>query len=126
MALMTRANTAGQIVYFDASPTDETVDLDDQLRAQFGLGERVESMPLFTTLVGDVALTVMRVTIDGRYRHQLYAIDEGTWSLVAIFGLYMDAMSELLRWRRFIGQGGTVAAWQLNHQDGIYPERSGF
>jgi hypothetical protein len=118
--------STNQIVFFDASDTDESVDLDDHLRAQFGTGRRIESMPLFTTLVGDVALTVIRVTVDRRYRHQCYAITEGTWSLVAIFGLYMDAMSELLRWRRYIGQGGTVAAWQLAHPDGVYPERSGF
>jgi len=91
-----------------------------------GTGHRIESLPLFTTLVGDVALTVIRVTIDGRYRHQCYAITENTWSLVAIYGLYMDAVSELLRWRRYIDKGGTVAEWQLAHPDGIYPERSGF
>ena len=118
--------STNQIVFFDASPTDEPLDLDDQLRAQFGTGRRIESLPLFTTMVGDVALTVIRVTIDGRYRHQLYAITESTWSLTAIFGLYMDAMSELLRWRRYIDRGGTVAGWQLAHPDGVYPERSGF
>jgi hypothetical protein len=114
------------IVFFDAPDTDGAVGLDAHLRAQFGTGRRIESMPLFTTIVGDVALTVIRVTIDGRYRHQLYAIDEQTWSLVGIFTLYMDAMSELQRWRRYINTGGTVAAWQLAHPDGIYPERSGF
>jgi hypothetical protein len=45
---------------------------------------------------------------------------------VGIYGLYTDAMSELLAWRRYLAQGGTVAAWQVTHQDGIYPERSGF
>ena len=112
---------------FDATDTAEPVDLDAQLVAQFGPGRRVESLPLFTTLASnEVALTVVRVTVDGRYRHQLYAITEGTWSLVGIYGLYTDAMSELLAWRRYLAQGGTVAAWQLTHQDGIYPERSGF
>ena len=112
---------------FDATDTAEPVDLDDQLRSQFGPGRRVESLPLVTTLASnEVALTVVRVTVDGRYRHQLYAITEGTWSLVGIYGLYTDAMSELLAWRRYLAQGGTVAAWQLTHQDGIYPERSGF
>ena len=112
---------------FDATDTAEPVDLGDQLRSQFGPGRRVESLPLFTTLASnEVALTVVRVTVDGRYRHQLYAITEGTWSLVGIYGLYTDAMSELLVWRRYLAQGGTVAAWQLTHQDGIYPERSGF
>ena len=111
---------------FDASSMDETVDLDDHLRAQFGIGERVTSMPLFTTTVLDTALTVIRVTHRQRTRHQLYAIDEGTWTLTAVFGNYTDAMSELLRWRRYLADGGTVAAWQLTHQDGIYPERRGF
>jgi hypothetical protein len=101
------------------------VDLDAHLQAQFGLGVPVESMPLFTERVGDVALAVIRVTHDGRTRHQVYAIAQGTWALVAIFGLYTDAMSELLRWRRYLDGGGTVAAWQLTHQDGIYPEHSG-
>ena len=101
------------------------VDLDDQLRSQFGSGQRVESLPLFTTLASnEVALTVVRVTIDGRYRHQVYAVTEGTWSLVAIYGLYVDATSELLRWKRYVAQGGTVAAWQLSHH-GVYPERRG-
>jgi hypothetical protein len=106
---------------------NEIVDLDDHLRAQFGPFERVESMPLFTTLVGgEVALTVIRVTHKARTRHQLYAITEDSWALVAIFGLYTDAMSEVLRWRRYLDGGGTVAGWQLAHQDGIYPERRGF
>jgi hypothetical protein len=46
--------------------------------------------------------------------------------LVAVFGNYPDALSELLAWRRYLGRGGTVAAWQLAHPDGVYPERSGF
>jgi len=45
---------------------------------------------------------------------------------VGAFGLYVDAMSEVLRWRRYMDSGGTVAAWQLAHAEGIYPERSGF
>ena len=114
-----------EIVFFDG--TDEhVVDLDDHLRAQFGLGERVESMPLFTTTVADTALTVIRVTHKQRTRHQLYAVDEGAWTLTAVFGNYTDAMSELLRWRRYLNHGGSVAAWLLNHPDGVYPERSGF
>jgi hypothetical protein len=113
-------------VFFDEPSTDEPFGLDAQLRAQYGPRRRTESLPLFSTIVGDVALVVIRVTIDGRYRHQCYAADEHTWSLVGIFGLYMDAMRELLRWRRYIDRGGTVTAWQLAHPDGVYPERSGF
>jgi hypothetical protein len=60
-------------------------------------------------------LTVVRVSVGGRYRHQLYAATEGTWALVAVFGLYAETLSELLRWRRYIASGGTVAAWQLEH-----------
>jgi hypothetical protein len=118
--------STNQIVFFDAPDTDEPVDLDAHLRVQFGAGRRIESLPVFTTIVGDVALTVIRVTVDRRYRHQVYAIDEGTWSLVGIFALYMDALSELLAWRCYIESGGTVAAWQDAHPNGIYPERSGF
>jgi hypothetical protein len=117
--------STGPIVFFDAPGTAQPVDLRAALRAQYGPRRRIESMPLFTTLVGDVALTVIRVTIDGRYRHQCYAIDARTWSLVGIFGLYMDALCELLAWRRYIDDGGTVAAWQLAHPDGVTPERSG-
>ena len=110
---------------FDATDTAEPVDLHERLSAQFGPHRRVESLPLFTTLASnEVALTVVRVTIDGRYRHQVYAVTEGTWSLVAIYGLYVDATSELLRWKRYVAQGGTVAAWQLSHH-GVYPERRG-
>jgi hypothetical protein len=110
---------------FDGPAVDldgPVVDLDDHLRAQFGLGERVESMPLYTDRVGDVVLTVIRVTHDGRTRHQVYAVTEGSWALVAIFGLYMDAMSEVLRWRHYLAGGGTVAGWVLAHPDGVTPE----
>jgi hypothetical protein len=103
-----------------------TVDLDDALRAQFGAGQRVESLPIFTTLVGEVALTVVRVTHQRRTRYQLYAITHDTWTLAAVYGCYTDAMSELLRWRRYLHRGGTVTEWQLAHPDGVYPERSGF
>ena len=71
-------------------------------------------------------LTVIRVTHNRRTRHQLYAVTDATWVLVAVFGNYPDALSELLAWRRYLGRGGTVAAWQLAHPDGVYPERSGF
>jgi hypothetical protein len=113
-------------VFFDASSSMDAVDLEDLLRAQFGPGELVTSMPLFTTLVCDTALTVIRVTHKERTRHQLYAVDEGAWTLTGIFGNYTDAMSELLRWRRYINTGGGVLAWLANHPDGVYPERSSF
>ena len=120
------------IVFFDAPTTDpagcpptDTVDLDDHLRVQFGPFERVTSMPLFTTIVGEVALTIIRVTHKGRTRHQLYAITDATWTLAAVYGCYPDALSELLRWRRYLHRGGTVAAWLADHQDGVFPERSG-
>jgi hypothetical protein len=111
-------------VFFD--DTDEPAGLDGALRAQYGSGRRIESQVLFTEIVGDTAITIIKVTIDGRYRHQLYAIDERTWSLTGIYTLYMDAMRELLRWRRYLDEGGSVTAWQRAHPDGVYPERSGF
>jgi hypothetical protein len=40
-------------------------------------------------------------------------------------GEFSQFLSEVLRWRRYLDGGGTVAAWQLTHQDGIYPEHSG-
>jgi hypothetical protein len=111
---------------FDGADLAEPVDLDDQLGAQFGPHRRIESQVLFTEIVGgEVALTVVRVTVDGRYRHQCYAVTEGTWVLTGIFGLYTDALSELLRWRRYIASGGTVAAWQLEHP-WVTPETRGF
>lgn len=114
-----------EIVFFDG--TDEhVVDLDDHLRAQFGPSERVDSIPLFTTTISDTALTVIRVTHKARTRHQCYAIDESTWTLTAIFGNYTDAMSELLKWRRYLLSGGSVAAWLRTHGDAVQPERSGF
>ena len=116
---------------FDFDAPDEcddapVADLDAHLHAQFGRGVRVASMPLHTERVGEVVVTVIRVTADGRTRHQLYVVTESTWALVGAFGLYVDAMSEVLRWRRYMDSGGTVAAWQLAHAEGIYPERSGF
>jgi hypothetical protein len=110
---------------FDFDAVDDAVDLDAHLQAQFGMGVPVESMPLFTERVGDVALTVIRVTHAGRTRHQVYAVTEGTWVLVGIYGLFMDAMSEVLRWRAYLAGGGTVAAWALAHPDGVYPEARG-
>jgi hypothetical protein len=107
---------------FDFDAVDDAVDLDDHLRVQFGPRVPVASMPLFTERVGDVALTVIRVTVDGRTRHQVYAISEGSWALVAIYGNYTDALSEVLAWRRYLGGGGTVAAWCLAHPDGVTPE----
>jgi proteasome lid subunit RPN8/RPN11 len=83
---------------------------------------RCESMPLYTETVGEVALTVIRITADGRTRHQVYAITQVVWTLVAIYGLYMDAMSEVLAWRRYLDGGGIVAAWYLAHPDGVTPE----
>jgi hypothetical protein len=112
------------IVFSDE--TDEPlVDLDDHLRIQFGPFERVTSMPLFTITARDTAVTIIRVTHKLRTRHQLYAIDEGTWTLTGIFGLYVDAMQELLRWRRYLNNGGTVTGWLRNHGDLVTPERSG-
>jgi hypothetical protein len=111
---------------FDATDTAEPVDLDDQLRSQFGPHRRIESMPIHTeTINGEAALTVIRVTVSGRTRFQLYAVTEASWALVAIYGLYADALQELLKWRRYIAQGGTVAAWVLEHPE-VTPERTGF
>lgn len=108
----------------------EIVDLDaplEALKIQFPTG-RVESLPLFTERVDDTenVLAVIRVTHNGRTQHQVYAITEAIWALVAIFGNYTDAMSEVLRWRRYIDGGGTVAAWLQRHPDGVHPERRGF
>jgi hypothetical protein len=118
-----------QIVFYDDASI-EPFSLDKQLRAQYGPHRHIETLPLFTVIASggghDVGLTIIRVVIDGRYRHQLYAIDRGTWSLVGIFGLYTDTMRDLLRWRDYIEGGGTIRDWQLTHPDGIYPERSGF
>lgn len=113
------------IVFFD-STEEPLVDLEYHLRAQFGRHELVHSMPLFTITVRDTAVTIIRVTHKLRTRHQLYAIDEGAWTLTGIFGLYTDAMSELLRWRRYVNNGGTVAEWMRNYGPDVYPERSSF
>lgn len=108
----------------DAPDTGIGFDLDVPLKAQFPTG-RVESMPLFTERIGCAVITVIRVTHNGRTRHQVYAVTEDTWALVGIFGIYTDAMRDVLRWRRYLNYGGTLADWLLKHQDGVYPERSG-
>jgi hypothetical protein len=113
-----------EIIYFDGSELDEPASLGDHLRIQFK-GERVESRALFTTLVRETAITIIRVTHKLRTRHQIYAIDERVWTLVGIYGLYADAMSELLRWRRYVNEGGTVRAWLLKNKGMVTPERSG-
>lgn len=104
---------------------DDIIDLDAQLETQYGLGPRIESMPLHTERVNDVALTIIRVTVDGKTRHQLYAVDTERWALTGMFGNYTDALAEFLRWRRYVERGGTIAAWLLTHE-AVQPERSGF
>jgi hypothetical protein len=99
-------------------------DLDEQLHAQFPT-QRVESIPLHTERVGDAAVTIVRVSVGNRVRHQVYSVSEDSWALVAIWGNYCDALSEVLRWRRYLSQGGSVVMWILDHPDGIYPETRG-
>ncbi|MDH6245038.1 hypothetical protein [Mycobacterium sp. OTB74] len=86
--------------------------------------QRVASELLVTDLAGDTALVVIKVTIDGWERHQLYVIDTTVWALVGIWTLYVESVQELLRWRRFLAGGGTLTHWLTTHPDGIQPDRS--
>jgi hypothetical protein len=112
-------------IFFDNVDESGGLVLQMLLRRQYP-GRHVDSFPLFTTLVSNVALTVIRCMIDGRITHQLYAVDRGTWSLTGIYIIYLDALRELVRWRRYIKGGGTIAEWLTKHGDYIYPERSSF
>jgi hypothetical protein len=116
-----------------AGPVDlAPVDLDpapaapEPVRARTPTHRTITSDVLFTTLAGDTALVVIKVTIDGWERHQLYAADTTVWALVGIFTLYVEALQELLRWRRYLTDGGSITAWLTTHPDGIQPDRSSF
>jgi hypothetical protein len=85
------------------------------------INSRPSSAPVYTTKIGSVALTVIRVDVRGRISHQLYAADHGTWALVGMFGLYPDALAAVQAWQRYLSTGGTLAAWQAEHPDGVQP-----
>jgi hypothetical protein len=83
-----------------------------------------ESIPVHTIEVSDaLTMTVIRVTNRGRQSHQLYAVDDQTWALVAIFGLFVDALAEIRRWRRYLAAGGSLREWSAANPDGCRPDQ---
>jgi hypothetical protein len=80
------------------------------------------SAPLHTVELRELTMTVIRVDNNGRDTYQLYAVDDTGWALTGIFGLFMDALAELRRWRRYIAAGGTLAAFAAAHPEGIRPD----
>jgi hypothetical protein len=80
------------------------------------------SEPVFTTEFGDLALAVIRTVVNGLVRHQVYAVAGGTWVLVGVYLLYVDALSCVQDWKTYVAGGGTVAAWNKAHPHGVAPE----
>jgi hypothetical protein len=76
------------------------------------------SIPVHTVQVGALTFTVIRVEVRGRVTHQLYAVDR-SWTLVGIFGLFVDCLAEIATWRRYLAGDGTLAAWVAAHPDGV-------
>jgi hypothetical protein len=84
------------------------------------------SIPVHTTELGD-AITACVIRIDngtGRDSYQLYCVDDTGWALTGLFGLFVDALAEIRRWRRYVVAGGTLAAFVAAHPDGIRPDAS--
>jgi hypothetical protein len=82
------------------------------------------SLPLYAVELGPLTLTVIRVSLHGCDTFQTYAISDESWSLVAICGLYVDAVVEIRRWRRYVADGHTLAHWLATHPDGVRPDQS--
>jgi hypothetical protein len=83
------------------------------------------SIPVHTTELGDaITACVIRVDHNGRDSYQLYCVDDTAWALTGLFGLFVDALAEIRRWRRYVAAGGTLAAFEAAHPDGIRPDAS--
>jgi hypothetical protein len=93
--------------------------------AELGQPAALTSIPVHTTELGDtITACVIRVSGTGRDSYQLYAVDDDQWSLVGLFGLFVDSLQEIRRWRRYIAAGGTLAAFAAAHPHGITPDAS--
>jgi hypothetical protein len=77
------------------------------------------SAPVYTVELGPVTATVIEVNHDGRKTFQLYAIDDEQWSLVGLFGLFVDGLAEIRTWRRYLSAGGSLQTWLAEHPDGV-------
>ncbi len=82
------------------------------------------SLPVHTVELDGLTITVIRIDRGGRQNHQLYAIDDTQWCLVAITGLFVDALREIRLWRRYLAEGHTLAQWAAAHPDGCRPDVS--
>lgn len=69
--------------------------------------------------IGVLAMAVVHVDWRGRDTYQLYAVTAGTWEMVGVFGLLVDALSELQTWRSFVARGGSLELWKRQHPDGV-------
>jgi hypothetical protein len=62
---------------------------------------------------------VIRAGWRNRDSYQLYAVEAGNWSLVGLFGLYVDALAEICAWRSYVAVGGSLRSWMAAHPDGV-------
>ena len=72
------------------------------------------SLPVHTVELDGLTITVIRIDRGGRQNHQLYAIDDTGWYLVAdAQGLFVDALREIRLWRRYLAEGHTSRSGRL-------------
>lgn len=80
------------------------------------------SIPVYTVELDGLTVTVIRVDLREQITYQLYVVDDSTWALVGLFGLYVDVLAEIRTWRCYLAQGGTLRAWLADHPEGVRPD----
>lgn len=85
------------------------------------------SVPVWTVEVNGLIFTVILINSQGlRQQYQVYAVNSAVeagpeWVMVALTGLYVDALAEIQRWRMYLAAGGSLVDWQRTHPDGVRP-----
>jgi len=68
-------------------------------------------------------LTVICVVADGLVSHQVYAVADHTWELIAVHGLFVDALLAVRDFKTYLAGGATIADWRAAHPHGIAPSQ---
>ncbi len=86
----------------------------------------MSSLPVYTLELEGLTLAVIRVDHGtGRESYQTYAVDDSQWAMVAMAGLYVDALLQARAFRRYLAQGGSLGAWIAANPDGVRPDVTG-
>ena len=67
--------------------------------------------PIWTDEIGNVTLTLARLTQGSRTSYQLFAISDGGWQQVGTYWLYPEALAAIQSLQEYLRGGGTVEAW---------------